>query len=158
MQTSLSSVANSLWFVGSGLARRLTWLKVHRQPEIRIGEVRVLASAVVMVITGLWVASPTFGQSCTDPQNATRTQNCIWSNSSVPPTVDDGGTTAMEVGVKFTADTGGYITGIRFYKAPGNTGTHVGDLWTTGGILLATATFTGETASAGSRWTLPRSC
>ena len=65
----------------------------------------------------------------------------------MPPTVDDGGTTAMEVGVKFTADTGGYITGIRFYKAPGNTGTHVGDLWTTGGILLATATFTGETAS-----------
>jgi len=76
----------------------------------------------------------------------------------VPPTVDDGGTTAMEVGVKFTADTGGYITGIRFYKAPGNTGTHVGDLWTTGGILLATATFTGETASGWQQVDFAPSC
>ncbi len=27
----------------------------------------------------------------------------------------------------------GFITGLRFYKAPGNTGTHVGHLWTAGG-------------------------
>ena len=41
----------------------------------------------------------------------------------------------------------GYITGIRFYKGSGNTGTHVGYLWTDTGTLLATATFTNETAS-----------
>ena len=39
----------------------------------------------------------------------------------------------------------GFITGIRFYKGAGNTGTHVGSLWTRGGTLLARATFTGET-------------
>ena len=39
------------------------------------------------------------------------------------------------------------MTGIRFYKGATNTGTHVGHLWTTTGQLLATATFTGETAS-----------
>ena len=41
----------------------------------------------------------------------------------------------------------GYITGIRFYKGSGNTGTHVGHLWTSTGTLLATATFSNETAS-----------
>ena len=54
---------------------------------------------------------------------------------------------AVEVGVKFTSDVAGTITGIRFYKGVGNTGTHVGHLWTSTGTLLATATFTGETAS-----------
>jgi len=41
----------------------------------------------------------------------------------------------------------GTITGIRFYKGTGNTGTHVGNLWSSSGTLLATATFTGETPS-----------
>jgi hypothetical protein len=41
----------------------------------------------------------------------------------------------------------GFITGVRYYKGPGNTGTHVGHLWSSSGQLLATATFTGETAS-----------
>ena len=38
-------------------------------------------------------------------------------------------------------------SGIRFYKASANTGTHVGSLWTASGSLLASATFANETAS-----------
>jgi hypothetical protein len=49
--------------------------------------------------------------------------------------------------VKFKSDVNGSITGIRFYKGTGNTGTHVGSLWTASGTLLASATFTSETAS-----------
>jgi hypothetical protein len=41
----------------------------------------------------------------------------------------------------------GYVAGVRFYKGAGNTGTHVGHLWTDAGQLLASATFTGETAT-----------
>ena len=41
----------------------------------------------------------------------------------------------------------GTITAIRFYKGPANTGPHVGHLWTNTGALLATITFSGETAS-----------
>jgi hypothetical protein len=41
----------------------------------------------------------------------------------------------------------GYVTGIRFYKGSGNTGTHVANLWTSSGSRIATATFTSETAS-----------
>ena len=49
--------------------------------------------------------------------------------------------------MKFRSDVSGYVTGIRFYKASTNTGTHVGNLWTSTGTRLATATFAGETAS-----------
>ncbi|MBW6397557.1 DUF4082 domain-containing protein [Roseomonas sp. HJA6] len=57
---------------------------------------------------------------------------------------DDG---PVELGVRFTAEVGGLITGIRFYKGAGNTGPHVGNLWTADGTLLATVTFTDETAN-----------
>ena len=39
------------------------------------------------------------------------------------------------------------ITGLRFHKSAINTGTHVGHLWSRTGQLLATATFTNETAT-----------
>ena len=44
---------------------------------------------------------------------------------------------AVELGVKFQTDFAGAVTGIRFYKAAANTGTHVGSLWTSGGTRLA---------------------
>jgi len=53
----------------------------------------------------------------------------------------------VELGVKFTADVAGKITGVRFYKGPQNTGTHTGSLWSSSGSLLATATFTGESST-----------
>jgi hypothetical protein len=34
----------------------------------------------------------------------------------------------VELGVKFTSDVDGQVTGIRFYKGSGNSGTHVGNL------------------------------
>ena len=72
----------------------------------------------------------------------------IWPSTRDARRVDDGGPdSAVELGVKFKSDVAGTITGIRFYKAAANTGTHVGNLWTSNGTLLATATFTNETAS-----------
>ena len=54
---------------------------------------------------------------------------------------------AIEVGVKFRSDVAGTGHRLRFYKGSGNTGTHVGHLWTATGTLLGTVTFTGETAT-----------
>jgi hypothetical protein len=71
----------------------------------------------------------------------------IWPSTTTPAIVDTNETTPVELGVKFTSDTNGYITGLRFYKGAGNTGTHLAHLWTSTGQLLATATFTSETAS-----------
>jgi hypothetical protein len=76
-----------------------------------------------------------------------QTQRTIWPGTTVPATPDVGPDSPVELGVSFKADTNGSITGIRFYKSAGNTGAHVGNLWTSGGALLASATFTGETAS-----------
>ncbi len=71
----------------------------------------------------------------------------IWPNTAVPGVTDIGDNSAVEVGVKFRSDLNGFITGVRFYKASTNTGTHVANLWTSSGTLLATATFTNETTS-----------
>ena len=71
----------------------------------------------------------------------------IWGTHVTPPTPDSGDATPVEVGVKFTTDSPVEITGLRFYKAAANTGTHVGDLWTASGTKLGSATFTNETAS-----------
>ncbi len=64
------------------------------------------------------------------------------------PTVPDGGdASSVEVGVKFTASVNGSVTGVRFYKSSANIGTHIGSLWTSNGTLLATGTFSGESAT-----------
>ncbi|MGA7901182.1 MAG: DUF4082 domain-containing protein, partial [Terrimicrobiaceae bacterium] len=71
----------------------------------------------------------------------------IWQSTDVPQVADSGPDEPVELGVKFRSDVAGRITGVRFYKASANTGRHVGNLWTSSGTLLATATFNGETTS-----------
>jgi hypothetical protein len=80
--------------------------------------------------------------SATPPTNLS-----IWPSTTVPGLADSGPDSAVELGVKFRSDTSGSITGIRFYKGIGNTGTHIGHLWNSAGSLMASATFGGETAS-----------
>src|SRR5262249_5388746 len=70
----------------------------------------------------------------------------IWTTSTSPGWMENDAS-AVELGVKFKADSNGYITGLRFYKYAQNTGTHIGSLWTTSGTKLGTVTFSGETAS-----------
>ncbi|MBV9920947.1 MAG: DUF4082 domain-containing protein, partial [Pseudonocardia sp.] len=80
------------------------------------------------------------------PSSAVTPENTIF-DFSTPNVVDSNDPGSIEVGTKFTSDVGGLVTGIRFYKASTNTGTHIGNLWTASGTLLASATFTSETAS-----------
>ena len=117
--------------------------------------------AVNGVITGTPTAAGTFSFSIqvtdANSQSATKalsitiimsTMRSIWSSTAMPVTVDNGSdSNAVEVGVKFKSDKAGTIAGIRFYKADANTGSHVGNLWTSNGVLLATANFVNETAS-----------
>ena len=71
----------------------------------------------------------------------------IWDPSSAPQSPAEDDNSAIEVGVKFRPAVNGTISAIRFYKGSGNTGTHVGHLWTAGGQQLAAVNFTGETAT-----------
>ena len=76
-----------------------------------------------------------------------RTCPCsIWTAATVPGPADSD-RSSVELGLRFQTDTAGYITGLRFYKYAANTGTHVGSLWTAGGVRLTTVTFVNETAS-----------
>jgi len=71
----------------------------------------------------------------------------LWDATTTPSLVTDPDTASVELGMKFRAEVDGLVTGVRFYKGPRNTGTHVGRLWSSSGQLLAQATFTSETAS-----------
>ena len=71
----------------------------------------------------------------------------IFESDATPATPDVNDSESLELGVQFQADTNGWITGIRFYKGTGNTGTHTGTLWSSTGTQLATGTFTNETTS-----------
>jgi hypothetical protein len=93
-----------------------------------------------VVVVGASVAGVNFaGQVC----------NCtsIWPVTTVPTGVDTADSGSVELGVKFRTDSPGTITALRFYKSAANSGTHTGHLWSSTGVLLGSATFSGETAS-----------
>jgi hypothetical protein len=73
------------------------------------------------------------------------TGSTIFSASATPTTFSIG--SPVELGVKFRSEVNGTVTGIRFYKVPGDSVAHTGSFWSSAGTLLATGTFSNETAS-----------
>ncbi|NUT91786.1 MAG: DUF4082 domain-containing protein [Saccharothrix sp.] len=71
----------------------------------------------------------------------------LWTDDDRPRVEDLSDGAALELGVRWQAASDGFVRGVRFYKGPGNTGTHTGSLWTASGALLATGTFRDETAA-----------
>jgi hypothetical protein len=66
-------------------------------------------------------------------------------NNSIP--VGSSDDDDYELGMKFRSTQAGQITKIRYYKPAGETGTHIGRIWSATGTQLASVTFTGETTS-----------
>ena len=69
----------------------------------------------------------------------------FWTNTTVPSTpqvTDD--TASVTLGLQFYSDVPGSVTAVRFYKGANNTGTHIGNLWSSTGTKLAEITFSGE--------------
>ncbi|WP_179612979.1 DUF4082 domain-containing protein [Rhizobium leguminosarum] len=71
----------------------------------------------------------------------------LFSASSTPAQANLNDGQQLELGVKFTSNVAGDITGIRFYRSANDNGQNVVDLWSSTGTKLATATFTNTTAS-----------
>ena len=71
----------------------------------------------------------------------------IWQDGTPTGSSESSDPNAQTTGVRFQASSSGYITGVRFYKEPDDTGAHTGSLWSSTGPLLASGTFSGETAS-----------
>jgi len=83
----------------------------------------------------------------TSPPVVQTISDSLWNSAAVPAVPAHPDRQGVTLGVKFRAATNGTVTGVRFYKGPQNTGTHVGSLWESDGTLLASATFTDETAT-----------
>jgi hypothetical protein len=71
----------------------------------------------------------------------------VWQNGTPSGAVDASDTSPVNLGVQFQANNSGFVTGVRFYKEVDNPGEHIGALWSSTGTLLASGTFTGESAS-----------
>ncbi|MEU7940617.1 DUF4082 domain-containing protein [Microbispora bryophytorum] len=71
----------------------------------------------------------------------------FWSRSDrlSPPVHSD--RSPVELGTRFTAAQDGWVTGVRFYKASGEKGTHTGSVWDSAGTRIATVTFRHESRS-----------
>lgn len=79
---------------------------------------------------------------------AAQSQTTVWTSSQSPSVKEvTNDTASVTLGLKFSSDVPGSITGVRFYKGSRNTGAHVGTLWTNAGKKLASITFSGETAT-----------
>lgn len=109
-----------------------------------------LASSVTDVAGNALAANVTWSFTTAQPAPAVS----LFPDTSAPVNASATDTLAVEVGMRFRSDVAGTVTAIRFYKGAGNTGTHVGNLWTNTGTLLGSATFTDETATGWQQATL----
>ena len=153
--TPASSSARVTWTAPTGVA--VTGFTVTPYAGTTAGTpVTASASATSAVVTGLTngtaytfkvVASNSAGDGPASAASDPVTPAATIFDFATPSTIDGGDTSSVVLGAKLTSDSDGWITGIRFYKAAANTGTHVGGLYSAGGTLLAQATFAGETDS-----------
>lgn len=74
-------------------------------------------------------------------------QTLFTSQTPVEQSATDGPGIDYELGLRFTSDVAGKVLAVRFWKSSNESGTHVGNLWTVDGQLLASATFIGESPS-----------
>jgi hypothetical protein len=65
--------------------------------------------------------------------------------AEVPKTASADDPDPVELGLRFTPQKDGFLLGVRFFKGPANTGTHVGSLWDGEGTRLAQVAFGSET-------------
>ena len=113
---------------------------------------------VTFAPTADFIGAATFTYQITDGANASvpatvgltvlppPTTAQLFAYTDTPAILSDPDPSGVSLGVKFLATEAGVITGLKYYKGAGDTGTHVGSLWTSDGTLLASATFTNESS------------
>ncbi len=70
-----------------------------------------------------------------------------WIFNTTPNPIEGSDGQGISLGVKFRANQNGAITRMRFWKTTNNTGTHTAAIWDAEGNILATGTFSGESAT-----------
>jgi phage terminase large subunit-like protein len=95
-----------------------------------------------LIINGVTHNDKTVGNTITSFTPPTQK---IWTSN---PSANSWEDNPLELGVKFTASESGFIKGIRFFSHSEPEGTYTGHLWSSSGVLLASATFSSVTGSA----------
>lgn len=113
-------------------------------------------------VTGLIAGTYVFGLTVTDNNSLTNSTtvtvmvnpapatglNIFTTQTPVSGTLGPDQSGGITTGVKFRSTVSGYVSGVRFYQTSGNSGTHVGGLYSyPAGVQLTTATYSGETGS-----------
>ncbi|MBG6098198.1 DUF4082 domain-containing protein [Nocardioides luteus] len=120
------------------------WSVTYVQPGVGSTPIRVRAVDDSANIGAS--ATRSFNVTCPCSILGQREVPTTWNAVTSPatPSANDGG--AAELGLRFTPQADGYVAGVRFFKGAGNTGTHVGSLWSSSGERLAQVTFTNESS------------
>ena len=128
----------------------------HRARKPRFAPNQALASATQYTVTvtatattGAGMAAPAqWSFTTAKPPAAPGVCPCtLFDDADGPGNSPDPETRSVKLGVAFKADSPGNITGIRFYKAAQNGGTHTIALWKADGTQLATTTVDNESTS-----------
>jgi Domain of unknown function (DUF4082)/Bacterial Ig domain/Secretion system C-terminal sorting domain len=144
--------ASSVTLDGSGSTGSISsyaWTRVSGPNTPTIASPTSVSTLVTGLIQGTYIFQLSLNAGVSISQV---TVNVVPAASSIfttqtPASATSNDGQALELGVKFRSNSAGYITGIRFYKTSGNTGTHTGELYSSTGTRLAQAVFTGETAT-----------
>ena len=145
--------ASSASLNGSGSTGAITsyaWTQISGPNTSLITSPAAATTTVTGLIQGAYVYQLSINGGVSSSQTTitvtTGTNYTIFTTQTTTlPTGNDD--KAIEVGVKFRSLVSGFITGVRFYKTSGNTGTHTGELYTSAGVRLAQAVFASETAT-----------
>lgn len=140
-----------------GILTSYSWTKISGPNTPTITSPASLTTTVTGLVAGVYVFQFSVNAGASNSQvtitvNAAGTPiNIFTTQTPISGTGNDYGTQTpirgVETGVKFTSTVDGTVTGIRFYKTSGNNSHHTGELYTTAGVRLAQATFSGETAT-----------
>jgi hypothetical protein len=127
-----------------------TWRITFMRHSYAFSAIAISVGAVIGVAGG--VAAPAAATTAVPsvasvaPDVAANVET-LWGASAPAGAKVDTDTASVELGTAFTPTEAGQIVGVRFWKTPENTGTHIGNLWNKDGKRLATATFAAETSS-----------
>lgn len=147
---------SSVTVSGSGSSGTITsysWTLVSGPAGSSFANPAVVSTTFSGLVQGVYVVKLTLNGGSSDtlqvtvnPVQAPPSTATVFTTQTPNSTTENDGQ-ALELGMKFRSSAAGYITGIRFYKTTGNNGTHTGQLYTAGGVLMASVVFTTESAT-----------
>lgn len=111
-------------------------LAIKKKPSLK--SLFIALASIGIVTIAVFGVSKSFAAAC---------PCTVFTAASTPAqqNINDG--QPLELGMKFSTDVAGTITGVRFYKGSSDSGSHTGTLWSSTGTNLGSVTFSGESAS-----------